>query len=132
MIDHVNALVLPVEDVARCAAFYRDALGFRLAQLEDDEAYLTVGEPGGFVLALKSLPLAAESLGVDRLQAVPAGGKRPFLVTFVDDLDALHADLVAKGVRFLRPPTTQEGGWRTAHVADPEGNLWELSQRPPR
>jgi len=59
MLNQTNAVVLAVSDVKRCAQFYSDKLGFRLDQLEEDEAYLTI-----------------------------------------------------------------------AHFEDPEGNLWEISQRP--
>ena len=43
-------------------------------------------------------------------------------------MDATYAALKAKGVTFLRPPTDQPWGLRTAHFADPEGNPWEIHQ----
>ena len=39
-----------------------------------------------------------------------------------------YEELIAKGVRFLRPPIDHPWGKRTAPFADPEGNLWEISQ----
>jgi len=56
------------------------------------------------------------------------GGPRVLLAVGVEDVDAAYEALVAKGVTFLRPPTNQPWGLRTAHFADPEGNLWEINQ----
>ena len=40
----------------------------------------------------------------------------------VDDLDGLHADLVAKGVSIALEPTDQSWGNREMHVKDADGN----------
>lgn len=132
MIDHVNALVIPVKDVEKCALFYRDKLGFSLEQLENDEAYLTIGQAGGLVLALKSLQLSASEISEERIRPSEQSIKRNHCVVFVSDIDGTFSELRNKGVNFINSPTTREGGWRTAHFEDPEGNLWEISQRPKR
>ncbi len=130
MIDHINAIVFAVRDVEKCARFYRDKLGLNLDQLERDEAYLSMGSSGGIVLALKSVDLVAKQISQDRIKPRQEGVKTNHCVVFVADLDAEHDDLLRKGVHFINPPKSQEGGWRTAHFEDPEGNLWEISQRP--
>src|SRR5947209_613911 len=56
------------------------------------------------------------------------GSPRVLLAAGVEDVDAAYQTLSAKGVRFLRPPTDQPWGLRTAYFADPEGNLWEINQ----
>jgi uncharacterized glyoxalase superfamily protein PhnB len=56
------------------------------------------------------------------------GGPRGLLAAVVADVDAAYEELKAKGVTFVRPPTDQSWGLRTAHFADPEGNLWEINQ----
>jgi lactoylglutathione lyase len=56
------------------------------------------------------------------------GSPRVLLAAGVEDVDAAHETLAAKGARFLRPPTDQPWGLRTAYFADPEGNLWEINQ----
>ncbi len=132
MINRINALVLVVHDVEKCALFYRDQLGFHLDQLERDEAYLTIGSGGSIVLALKSLELAARQISPEWLKPQPESVKRNHCVVFVPDVDAEYDDLSRKGVHFLNPPRTLPDGWRTAHFTDPDGNLWELAQRPTR
>ncbi len=132
MISQLNAIVFVVRDVSKCALFYRDKLGFSLDQLERDEAYLTIGSGGGPVLALKSLELAAQQISQDRIKPQQESLNRNHCVVFVPDLDAEYKELRAKGVAFISAPKSQEGGWRTAHFEDPDGNLWELAQRPKR
>ncbi len=130
MINRINALVLVVRDVEKCALFYRDKLGFNLDQLEPDEAYLTIGSGGGIVLALKSFDLAAKQISPERIRPREQSITRNHCVVFVTDVDAEYWDLSRTGVHFLNPPKTLDDGWRTAHFDDPDGNLWELAQRP--
>lgn len=131
MFDHINALVLPVHDVKTCVAFYRDKLGLNLEQLESDEAYLTFSAKDATVLALKAINLVANEVSKERIRPEENEGiKRTHFVVFVVDVDKEYNDLRQKGVHFVNSPTTKEGGWRTAHFEDPEGNLWEISQRP--
>lgn len=132
MIDRIDAIVLPVKDVEACAAFYRDKLGFRLDEIHEEEAYLSLGKPGTPVLALKSVALAAKEVSAAKIRPGEETVKRDQLVVFVDDVDAEHRSLLEKGVRFVNKPTTKDDGWRTAHFEDPDGNLWEISQRPKR
>ena len=40
----------------------------------------------------------------------------------VEDVDALHEDLVAKGTRITLKPTNQGWGNREMYVIDPDGN----------
>ena len=61
-------------------------------------------------------------------QDYPATPSRSLVAASVDDVDAMYADLMAKGVRVLRPPTDQPWGLRTAYFCDPEGNFWEIHQ----
>lgn len=46
-----------------------------------------------------------------------------------DDLDALHAAVVAAGAEVVRPPETRPWG-RMATYKDPDGNTVSVSQRP--
>ena len=55
MIDHVNAVVLPVRDVEKCMSFYRDKLGFKVNHKDDESAFLAIGGKGGLLLVLVSV-----------------------------------------------------------------------------
>lgn len=52
---------------------------------------------------------------------------RGLLAAGVADVDAAYEEFKGKGVTFVRPPADQRWGVRTAHFADPEGNLWEIN-----
>lgn len=132
MIDHLNAVVLPVKDVKACAFFYRDKLGLSLDELQEEEAYLTMGAQKAPVIALKSLAMSAREVTAEKIKPEQEPVKRVQLVVFVPDIVAEKAALEAKGVKFFDAVSGEEGEWRTAHFEDPEGNIWEIAQRPKR
>lgn len=59
--------------------------------------------------------------------AGPASGARSMFTIQVEDVDALYAELVAKGVEFLNGPMDRSWGPRTATFADPAGHMWEIA-----
>lgn len=115
--------ILFVSDLRRSVAFYRDVLGlpFRFA----NESYAEFATDGAkFSLYARShLP---ELIGVEAPPgAVPwPQGEVAFLC---DDVDGEHGRLAAAGVPVLSPPTDRAWGERTLHVADPDGNVVELT-----
>jgi hypothetical protein len=42
-------------------------------------------------------------------------------------VDAAYADAVAGGARSIGKPTDRFWGGRSAYIADPEGNRWEIA-----
>ncbi|MGA9839819.1 MAG: VOC family protein [Thermoplasmata archaeon] len=130
MIDHVNAVVLPVRDVPKCAAFYRDQVGFALLEMHDEDAYLRIGGAGGLILALISMDAVARLISEEQVRPREETIHRTYFAIFLDDVDREYEELKAKGVHFVKPPTTQPWGQRIAYFEDPEGNLWEISHFP--
>lgn len=47
---------------------------------------------------------------------------------WVDDADAVCADLASRGVTLLNGPMNREWGQRTASFTDPAGNIWEIAE----
>ncbi|HZY93370.1 MAG TPA: VOC family protein [Candidatus Bathyarchaeia archaeon] len=127
MIDHVNAYALSVRDLEKCVSFYRDKLGFALKDREGDFAYLTFGGHGGPGLALLSIESAAKLISEAQIRPKEHAIHRNYFAVFVEDVDREYEDLKAKGVHFVKPPTTHPWGQRIAYFEDPEGNLWEIS-----
>src|SRR5579864_7869544 len=126
MIHKIEAMVLFVQDLDACTAFYRDTFKLQYkgsdadsaSFLLEDELYLLLLSPSG----------AADLLGTEVNELKIGGAPRGLLAAGVADVDAAYEELKAKGVTFVRPPTDQPWGLRTAHFADPEGNLWEINQ----
>lgn len=58
----------------------------------------------------------------------PAPWPQGEVAFFVDDVDREHARLQDAGVPVLAAPTDRPWGERTLHVADPDGNVVELTR----
>jgi len=121
-------LLTPVvaRDPGRLRSFYR-ALGWPELPASDDgwSAFLL----GGVLLALYPLPeLAAEAAPN---VPDPAGGwSGVTLACNVDhraEVDAAFVAAVAAGAAVVAAPTDRSWGGRSAYIADPEGNRWEIA-----
>src|ERR1700719_509850 len=126
MIHKIDAMVLFVQDLTGCTAFYRNTFTHQYQGTDADSASFLLQD--GLYLILLSPSGAADLLGTQVNELKIEGGLRGLLAASVADVDAAYEELKAKGVTFVRPPTDQRWGLRTAHFADPEGNLWEINQ----
>jgi catechol 2,3-dioxygenase-like lactoylglutathione lyase family enzyme len=105
--------VLHVRSSAAAEEFYCNRLGFRrqfayrLDEASPDPCYVGLTRDGVW-LHVSSFSGDGVSGGVVSL--------------VVDDVDALHAELVAKGVPIDLRPTDQTWGNREMYVKDPDGN----------
>ena len=125
MFRRIVATELFVRDLARCTAFYRDTLGLEMSDSDAESAMCKIGDVYFFLVEVSA---AANLISEGAIELKIEGGPRSLQAVEVDDVDAAYEALKAKGVTFLRPPTDQPWGLRTAHFADPEGNPWEIHQ----
>jgi catechol 2,3-dioxygenase-like lactoylglutathione lyase family enzyme len=131
----LEVVTVPVSDVDRSLAFYRDRLGFAL-----DVDYRP---SDGFRVVQLTPPGSACSV---HLGASPLSGSVRELHLVVADVDAARRELLENGVevgelRHKSPIDTWEGGWESgvdpqrrdyasfADFADPDGNTWLLQER---
>ncbi len=124
MLHNIDATVLFVHDLARCTTFYRDILGLQVVESDADSISFRLGNQYFLLLEVGA---AARLLGEDTPLQIE-GGPHGLLAAGVADVDTAYAELLAKGVTFRRPPTSQSWGLRTAHFVDPDGHLWEINQ----
>jgi lactoylglutathione lyase len=124
MIHRIDATVVFVRDLARCTTFYRDTLGLQVVHSDPTSVAFHMEDEDFLLLEVGA---AAHMLSEEALELKSEGSQRVLLCAGVEDVDAAYEALKAKGVRFLRPPTNQPWGLRTAYFADPEGNLWEIN-----
>lgn len=131
-------LALVVRDLERSVRFYRDVLGMEeIKQVVVPDAKAAAGKfaAHGFrfrtfrlgPLALKLVEAAGTPAAADGLVDSHAGVR--YIAFVVDDLDAAHRELEARGVRFLSPilpPEPDQGVDRLVFFRDPDGNLLEL------
>ena len=123
LIRMVNGVVLFVQDLERCVAFYRDTVGLEVV-FSDPVSVAFKMEGQDFLLL--EVAAAAEMVGEEALGQHKGAGHEVLLCADVEDVDAAYETLTAKGIAFIRPPKDQAWGLRTAYFADPQGHLWEL------
>jgi lactoylglutathione lyase len=116
--------ILFVSDLERSIAFYKDMIGlpFRFS----NETYAEFATEGA-KFALYARAHLPELLGREA-PPDPVPWPQGEVAFFVDEPDAEHDRLRRAGVEVLAPPTDRPWGERTLHVADPDGNVVELTR----
>ncbi len=127
MIDHINAVLIMVQDFDTSFAFYKDVLEFTPSTVEKGFAAFDIGNK---TLAILDMKMAAAMISEEAIQPNKDFIPRSLFAVFMEDCDAEYDRLKAKGVRFIKPPVTQPWGQRTAYFTDPDGNIWEISHFP--
>ncbi len=117
----VLSMSVPVSDQEQAREFYVDTLGFDLQvdnSWREGMRWIEVAPEGSatsLMLVSWSDPLLPSMYRV--------------VVVTTDDIQALHEELVAKGVSFDLPPTELSYGTQ-AMFRDPDGNALVLLERP--
>jgi catechol 2,3-dioxygenase-like lactoylglutathione lyase family enzyme len=104
------ATVFVVRDIVASVAYYRDALGFDLS--------FEYGAPTFYAIFCRD-EVAVHLIAEARTKRPPGAGA---ICIFVGDVDAMHAELVARGARVLQAPQDYGYGMRDFNVADLDGN----------
>jgi catechol 2,3-dioxygenase-like lactoylglutathione lyase family enzyme len=121
----LDGITLTVQSVRRSVNYYCKKLGFRLdVDAAPHFALVGVDGPRGGTIGLLSLT-KAKKVGTGKIIAKQ---KRAFHVELsTDNLDGLHRELLAKGVRVEIPPHDEP--WeRSMTVLDPDGYSLEIAQ----
>jgi catechol 2,3-dioxygenase-like lactoylglutathione lyase family enzyme len=125
MKQQIAHIALVVADYDEAIKFYTEKLGFEVI---DDTPQ---SETKRWVLVAPKNSVGCRLLlakGVDEEQQSRIGnqtGGRVFLFLQTDDFRRDYNDYLAKGVKFVREPKTEEYG-TVAVFADLYGNLWDL------
>jgi catechol 2,3-dioxygenase-like lactoylglutathione lyase family enzyme len=119
-------IALVVKDYDEAIQFYTKKLHFTLLedtyQPEQDKRWVVVAPPGSIGTTL--LLARASKSEQEPFIGNQAGG-RVFLFLSTDDFWRDYNDMVAKGIKFVREPKTQDYG-TVAVFEDLYGNLWDL------
>ena len=111
------APVFLVADVKRAAAYYEDALGFRVPRFW--------GEPPSFAIAGRDgVEVMLNQVGIPDLVHANAAQNGRFDAYFhVRDADVLYAELSERGADIVCAPEDFEYQMREFQVRDPDGHL---------
>jgi lactoylglutathione lyase len=123
----VGAITLFVENPRRSQSFYEEV--FDLSAIYEDE------DSAGFkfdntIITLLGMPAARELIDPGAVASREAGSRFQ-LTIWVDDADAVCAELARRGVELLNGPVNREWGMRTASFTDLDGHIWEIAQKLP-
>ena len=122
-LNSVGAITMFVEDRARSKAFYEQV--FDVSILNEDDVSIAFKFENMFVNLLETR--AAPELIEPAPVAAADSGSRFQLTVWVDDTDAVCAELGSRGVELLNGPINRDWGVRTAAFADPDGHIWEVA-----
>src|SRR5438105_4380994 len=118
----LELIAIPVSDVDRAKAFYTEKIGFHAdhdATPTADIRFVQLTPPG-----------SACSIAIGRGIVEGEPGSVRGLQMVVADIEATHAELVARGAKVSE---IQDLDWgRFVFFSDPDGNTWALQQLPPR
>jgi lactoylglutathione lyase len=119
----ISAITLFVEDVGEAKAFYLKVFG--LPVVFEDPASVVFRVGGTLINLLKAD--AAQELIAPASVGGADGSTRMQLTVPVDDVDAVCAELIRRGVTLLNGPMDRPWGIRTASFTDPGGHIWEIA-----
>jgi len=109
-----SAPVLLVRNVAASAKYFQEHVGFQRANLIGEPPTFCILEWGDFYLML------AQADGDKIVPFWKIQDKTPNAYFWVDDADALYAEMKAKGAKMDYGPCTQPYGIREFGIQDPD------------
>jgi catechol 2,3-dioxygenase-like lactoylglutathione lyase family enzyme len=120
----ISAITLFVEDLEAAKQFYLKVFGLPVLFEDDNSSVFKFKNTIINLLKTKSAPELIEPASVASQEA----GSRAVFTIGVDDVDAMCAELTARGVTLLNGPMDRPWGIRTASFRDPGGHIWEIAK----
>lgn len=127
MEPRISFVTLGVADLERATRFYEEALGLPRLDTPPGVVFFEMGKTW---LALYPRELLAEDAGVPAEGSGFAGFTLAHNVRTEEGVDALLAEVEARGGRVVKPAQAADWGGRTGYFADPDGFLWEVAWNP--
>ena len=118
------AITLFVEDLQAAKQFYLRVFGLPVDYEDSNSAVFKFGNT---LINLLKITEANELITPAKVADREAGSRFVFTIQ-VDDVDAMCAELTARGVELLNGPMDRLWGIRTASFADPGGYIWEIAK----
>jgi catechol 2,3-dioxygenase-like lactoylglutathione lyase family enzyme len=120
----IATITLFVEDLQEAKQFYRNVFGLPVVFEDPDSVVFRFGKT---LVNLLKITAAPELIEPAKVASREAGSRFVFTIN-VDDVDAMCAELTARGVQLLNGPLDRPWGVRTASFIDPAGYIWEIAK----
>jgi lactoylglutathione lyase len=123
----VGAITLFVENPRRSQSFYEKVFELPVIWEDEDSAVFRFENT---IVNLLRIPAARDLIDPGAVASREAGSRFQLSI-WVDDADAVCAELASHGVELLNGPMNREWGMRTASFTDLDGHIWEIAQKLP-
>ena len=120
----IFAITLFVEDLQAAKQFYLRVFGLPVVFEDDNSAVFKFGDT---LINLLKTTAAPELIEPAQVASREAGSRFVFTIQ-VEDVDAMCAEIIARGVELLNGPMDRPWGIRTASFMDPGGHIWEIAK----
>lgn len=120
----IYAITLFVEDLETTKKFYQEVFGL---PIHYEDVNSVVFKFGNSLVNLLRITEAGELITPAKVANREAGSRFVFTID-VDNVDAMCAELTARGVQLLNGPMDRPWGIRTASFMDPGGYIWEIAK----
>jgi hypothetical protein len=120
----ISCVTIPVDDLAKSLAFYRDGLGMTPEEQDEDSAAFDLDGVYLILLNRSEFGVFVESVGH---RPAPKGQSESILTYFCnarEEVDALLNKAKAAGAT-LSPAEDEEGAY-SGYFTDPDGHVWEV------
>jgi len=125
----ISLITLGVDNLQRSLAFYRDGLGWPVAQTDnDDVAFFQMSN--GVVLSIFLRYKLAEDANIAATGSGYCAMTLAHNVGSEGEVDAVIATVEKLGAKITKKPQKAFWGGYTAFFADPDGHLWEVAYNP--
>jgi catechol 2,3-dioxygenase-like lactoylglutathione lyase family enzyme len=120
----IFAITLFTENLEQAKEFYQNVFGLPIDYEDSNSAVFKFGDTLVNLLKISEAKALIEPAQVANRES----GARYVFTIMVDDVDALCAELVSRGVKLLNGPMDRPWGIRTASFMDPAGHIWEIAK----
>ena len=122
-VQGISATTIFTDDLAATKRFYQEVFAVPIIF---EDAQSAAFDFGNTVINLLDSSQAAGLIGPGQVARQTDGSRIQTTLT-VEDVDAVCAMLVARGVNLINGPMDRPWGIRTACFADPSGHVWEVA-----
>jgi len=120
----IFAITLFTENLEQTKEFYQKVFGLPVDYEDSNSAVFKFGDTLVNLLRITEANTLIEPAKVANRES----GSRFVFTIGVDDVDAMCAELVSRGVELLNGPLDRPWGIRTASFMDPAGYIWEIAK----
>ena len=121
------AVSLPSKDIEASKRFYKDVIGLKPIEVEEDSKSKSLHFDLGNIRLSLTLVSSSKS---EKSAGVPLSGQLVFIVE--SSLHKVYEDLAKRGVKFKSKKISEDTSGKSIAFADPDGNVITLWQPPRR